>query len=731
MASHTFSRSRRDFLKSTGSLTLSLYVLSGCGTSFADSNNDQVNTELPGSLRKTPEISAWVQILEDGRVRIFSGKVELGQGIRIAIKQVAAEELQQDLDQIEVVLAETGLTPDEGYTAGSQSIKSSAMAVRYAAAAAREKLLELAATELSTAVDKLEIVNGGVKVIEDNQQHSFYKILKRKQIEEKVEIPVELIPKSSHRYVGKPVQREDLRKMVTGKLLFIHDLRFPGMLHARVLRPVNYQSELVDFDEEGFRKIAQGVVKTVRNGRFLGVLTEHEDQAERALVLLKQNSKWSEPDILPRQENLIQYIRNTADEPKVVAEKGQVENVAVDTTIKRSYFKPYTMHASMGPACAIALYEDGKLHVWTHSQGIYPLRRALSSMLNMEEDQLHLISVPGAGCFGHTVADDAAADAALLALEMPGRHVRVRWTRQDENRWEPYGSAMIMDLEAGLKDGKIAFWRSGIWSDSHSTRPNQDAGTVLAARHLDTPMEMKSRGYLGGGHRNADPYYDIPNMQITAHFFNGPLRVSSLRSLGAYANVFAIESMMDDLADAASQEPLAFRFKHLSDPRAIAVVEQLRDLTRNQSLKDGEGIGYAFSRYKNYDAYCAVAAKVSVDLPTFEVKLLKCWASVDAGEVINPDGLKNQIEGGIVQAASWTLKEAVTFNEQKITSLDWVSYPILTISETPDIEVYLLDRPNEPVLGGGEVSIPPTGAAIANAIYRACGKRVYELPVGI
>jgi len=329
------------------------------------------------------------------------------------------------------------------------------------------------------------------------------------------------------------------------------------------------------------------------------------------------------------------------------------------------------------------------------------------------------------------VADDAAADAALLALEMPGRHIRVRWTRQDENRWEPYGSAMIMDLEAGLEDGKIAFWRSGIWSDSHSTRPNQDAGTVLAARHLETPMEMKSRGYLGGGHRNADPYYDIPNLQINAHFFHGPLRVSSLRSLGAYANIFAIESMMDELADIAGKDSLEFRIEHLSDPRAVAIVEQLRELTQNHSLKNGEGIGYAFSRYKNHDAYCAVAAKVSVDASSSEVKLLKCWATVDVGEVINPDGLKNQIEGGIVQAASWTLKESVMFNEHKITSLDWVSYPILTISETPDIEVFIIDRPDEAVLGGGEVAVPPTGAAITNAIYRACGKRVYELPVSI
>ncbi len=721
--------SRRDFLKASGTLTVSVYLLQVCGKSIADPTS--TNTQaLPGSLRRTPEIDAWIQIQEDGKIIVFSGKVELGQGIRIAVKQMAAEELCQSLDQIEVILAETGRTPDEGYTAGSGSIQSSAIAVRYASAAARAKLMNLAAEKLNSAVDKMKMVNGGVEEQGTGNTLTFNEILAGKQISEKVTLPVDLMSKSAYKYVGKSIKREDVAQMVNGATLFIHDLQFPNMLHARVLRPLNYQSELQHFDESTFKDNVKGLQKVVIKGRFLGAITDTEYQAEKAMRAMKQYSDWSTPLIFPDQTELPQFIRRTSEDPKEIEKKGQWENMSDTSTVKRSYFKPYTMHASMGPACAIALFEDDILHVWTHSQGIYPLRRALASMLGMNEEQLHLISVPGAGCFGHTVADDAAADAALLAMELPGRHIRVQWTRQDEHVWEPYGSAMLIDLEAGLNDdGKINFWKSDVWTDSHSTRPNKEAGTVLAARHIDVPFEMQSRGYLGGGHRNADPYYDIPNLHVKAHFFDGPLRVSSLRSLGAYANIFAIESLMDELADSINEDSLSFRLKHLSDPRAIETVKRLQEITANVPIDEGEGIGYAFARYKNYASYCAVAAKVSVDPSTSKVRMIKCWATVDVGEVINPDGLKNQVEGGITQAASWTLKEAVGFDKQSIITQDWNSYPILSMNEVFDIEVLIIDRPEEDAMGGGEVSVPPTGAAITNAIYRACGKRVCELPV--
>ena len=385
----------------------------------------------------------------------------------------------------------------------------------------------------------------------------------------------------------------------------------------------------------------------------------------------------------------------------------------------------------MGPGCAVALYHQDILHLWSNSQGVYPLRQAIASLLGMEEENVHITSVPGAGCYGHSTPDDAAADAALLAMEYPGKHVRIQWSRTDENTWEPYGSAIIAELEASLdENGKIEAWKSDIWTDSHSTRPNKDPGTLLAARQLENPQQMQSRGYRGGGHRNGDPYYSIPSLQLNAHFFDGPLRVSSLRSLGAYGNIFAIESFMDQLADQAGKDPLDFRIEHLEDERAVSVIQKVRIMTQSVTTGAGEGLGFAFSRYKNNDAYAAIAAKVSVDT-SGSVSLIKMWAAVDHGEVINLDGIKNQTEGGMIQGASWTLHEQVKFDQQIITSTDWASYPILKFTEIPGVDVEVIDRPHQPALGGGEAAGPPTGAAIANAVFRATGKRIYDLPIKV
>lgn len=717
---------RRDFLKQAGALTIAFSFGMACRPTVAE---QAVVTELPGGLRNAPRINAWLEVLADGRVRIYSGKVELGQGIRIAIKQVAAEELSMDLGQVEVVLAETGRTPNEGYTAGSGSIVNSAMSVRYAAAAAREHLLALAATQLALPVAQLTCQQGKITDRTGKQSLRFNDLLAGQQIEQEVTLPVPLKRKAEYQYVGKTVSREDLGAMVQGEPIFIQDLRFPEMIYGRVMRPYNYSSKLVGIDESGLKKAVPGVLKTVVNGRFCGLIATSAYAAERALQWWQKNSEWTKPDIFPAQVALAQHLKEIASAPEIVHEKGQMSEPS-PSRLQASYFKPYTLHASMGPACAVAYYDGTVLHLWSHSQGIYPLREAIKSMLGLATEQVHIISVPGAGAFGHTVADDATADAALLAMAYPNRHIQVQWSREDENTWEPCGSAMLMEVAATLdSQGRINEWQSDIWTDSHSTRPNQEAGTVLAARHLDPPMPLQSRGYLKGGSRNGDPYYDIPNQQIRAHFFDGPIRVSSLRSLGAFANIFAIECCMDELAEKAGKEPLAFRLAHLSDERARAVLQQVQRMTRNQKLAPGEGIGYAFCRYKNNTSYCAMAAQVSVSPNQSIPQLQKMWAAVDVGEVINPDGIRSQVEGAMVQGASWTLTEAVTFDEQQITSRDWASYPIFRLQDTPAIEVAVLDRPDQPAMGGGEVGTPPVAAAIVNAIYAACGKRVYALPV--
>ena len=687
--------------------------------------------KLPGSMGRAKTVNAWLELLEDGTIRVLSGKVELGQGIRTAIQQVAAEELDMDLEKVQVHLAETGVTPNEGYTGASASIQNSAMSVRYAAATARQELLLLASKKLNTAVDNLLLYNGLVKSKQNKESLTFAEILDGEQIEKEVMLPIPIKDNREHRYVGKAIPRPDIEEMVRGQSTYIQDLRFPGMVHARVVRPPGYTSQLISLDDTGLKSEVSGIIKTVRKGSFVGVITEREYQAVKAEQYLKDHSIWTAPIPFPKSENLYAHIKLIASSPETVKNEGDVAAAFEGTeTLKATYTKPYIKHASMGPACGIAMFDGEILHIWSHSQGIYPMREALATMLNMEPDKIHIKSVPGAGCFGHSTADDAAADAALLAMEYPNTHIRVQWSRHDEHLWDPYGPAMITELEASLdKNNKINSWKTEVWTDSHSTRPNKDAGTVLAARYLENPYQMKSRGYLGGGHRNADPYYGIPNITVNAHYYDGPFRTSSLRSLGSFTNIFAIESFMDTLAEKAGQDPLEFRLNHLEDERAIAVIQKVQALTSTQNNEDGKGIGYAFMRYKNTDAYIAVAAKVTVDKNNGNVGLIKMWAAVDVGEVINMDGLTNQIEGGMIQAASWTIKEEVTFNTTEITSTDWIKYPILKFSEVPEVEVAIINRPSEDAKGAGEVPVPPTAAAIANAIYNASAIRIYDLPI--
>ncbi len=725
--------SRRKFLKEIGFISVGFSLLPSCLTEQEPVMAPRVSFEgdLPGSMRRSGQVNAWLQVLDDGRVRILSGKVELGQGIRTALRQVAAEELDFELDQVMVHLAETDFTPDEGYTAGSNSVPSSVMSVRYAAATARTILIDLGSKQLDEPVADLVFLNGFVKSKKTRKSLTLNELLAGQQIEQEVTSPVQIKAKKEHRYVGKPVPRTDIEQMVRGGSVYIQDLRFPGMLHARVVRPPNYGSRLLEADTSNIENEVEGIVKTVINGSVLGVITEQEYQVIKAERYLKTKAKWNTQQTLPDQQNLFDHIRKIADAPETERSEGDIRGALSGVNVYRAvYTKPYIKHGSMGPACAVAILDGDILHVWSHSQGIYPMRRALSAMLKLEQEKIHVVSVPGAGCYGHNAADDAAADAALLAMSVPGKYIRVQWSRNDENAWEPFGSAMIMELEAGLDaNGRISAWRTDVWTDAHSTRPNNDAGTLLPARYLEDPMPMSGRGYLGGGHRNADPYYAIPNMQVNAHYFDGPLRVSSLRSLGAYANIFAIESFMDELAEKAGRDPMTFRLDHLEDDRAKAVCTRLREMIKNVEAGSGEGLGFAFCRYKNSTAYAAVAALVKADTRTGKVELKKMWAAADVGEIINLDGIKNQMEGGMIQAASWTLKEQVTFNQNGITSTDWASYPILRFSEIPEVEVQMIDRPEEAAEGGGEVSMPPTGAAIANAVYRACGKRVYDLPI--
>lgn len=714
---------RRDFILKSGYLSIGFSLL-GCQPSNANPEAPAPTAKFvlqttDGPVPDGSRIDAWLRILEDGQVQILTGKMELGQGLKVVMQQVAGEELNIPPHQIAVVLADTGLTQNEGVTAGSRSVERSAMTVRRAAAAARQQLLQLAADHWEVDLTQLSlressVSNGATSV-------SFRELLSGKQLSAAIPENVPLKPKEQYQWVGRPIPHPDLEKIVRGAAIYVQDIRLPEMVHARLVRPPVYHARLAEWERD--LENEPGILKIVENGSFLAVIAGEEYRAIQAAKMLKEKTQWRSEETLPE-------VSSWADFMTEQGHKAPAQPASSDAAHHAVYSKPYIMHGSIGPSCAVAVFKEGQLQVWSHTQGVYPLRATISAMTGLPEAAIRVTGVRGSGCYGHNGADDVGGEAALIAMAFPGRPVRLQWERQDEHRWEPYGSAMRMELSARLSSsGTIEQWDYHLWSDGHSTRPRGNAGNLVAARHLASPHTFDSSNRVGGGTRNSEPYYRIPKMEVRDHYVRGPLRTSALRSLGAYANIFAIESFMDELAEKAERDPLEFRIAHSDDERSVAVLQALQELTKKESTNAGEGLGIAFSRYKNSASYCAVAAKVLVDLPNKVVKPLKMWAVLEAGEAINTDGLKNQTEGGMIQSASWTLKEEVRFNRQEITSSDWTEYDIIRYDVIPETEVVIIDRPDLPPLGAGESAQGPAAAAIANAVYAACGRRIRHLPI--
>lgn len=717
---------RRQFLQTTASLTIG-FSLFGCFPTNSNSTTsavpaaEEMSTLPARDIPDESQIDAWLQVLEDGRVRILTGKMELGQGLKVVMQQVAGEELNIEPAQIEVIIADTGLTANEGTTAGSRSVERSAMQVRRAAAAAREQLKSMAAEQWEVETDQIEVAEAKL-VRKDNQEElSFDELLAGNQLTGGIPDNVPLKPKDQYRWVGRPVPHPDVEKIVRGEAVYVQDMRFPDMVHARVIKPQVYGARIGNWTEE--MADIPGVLKVVKNGSFVAVVAEDEYQAIKAMESLKEKIQWEVETPLPEVDSWSDFMLEKGDGPTEPGPNDARNHSAV-------YSKPYIMHGSIGPSCSVALYRDGQLHLWSHSQNVYALRATVSDLTGISEENIRVSGVRGSGCYGHNAADDVGGDAALVAMAVPGRHVRLQWQREEEHGWEPYGSAMRMALSATLSpQGKISRWEYHLWSDGHSTRPRGDASYLIAGRYLEEPFAFRMGARVGGGARNSAPYYDIPGARVEDHYVAGPLRVSALRSLGAYANIFAIECFMEELAEKAGQDPLTFRLNHSTDERSVAVIKKLQEMLSNETTAEGEGIGFGFSRYKNSAAYCAVAARVKVDSGNQKITPIKMWSVIEAGEAVNTDGLKNQTEGGMIQAASWTLKEEVQFTPERVTSRDWTSYPILRFDATPETVVEVIARPELPPLGAGEAAQGPAGAAVANAVYAASGKRVRDLPV--
>ena len=728
------SVSRRDILQGAGALIVSF--------SLAPTFAQEAADKLPGSLARTPFLDAWIRIDANGSATVFTGKAELGQGIETALLQIAAEELEITVASVTIVTADTERTANEGYTAGSHSTQDSGTALRNAAAQARELLIREAARRWKLSATTLKASDGAV-IAPNGARLSYGELVSPTLLHVRASPVSKLKSPSAFTAMGKPLPRLDIPAKVTGGAIYVQDMRLPGMLHARVVRPPSYAAQLVAVETGPIERMA-GVVKVVRDGNFLAIVAEREYQSIKAMQMLASAAQWQEKASLPESGIVAALLElptrdfTIFEKPPAPTSTSSAHSLAASRSVAATYTRPCVAHASIGPSCAVAQLQGDTLTIWTHTQGVFPDRQAIAEMLGKPPDKVHCIHVQGSGCYGHNGADDAAADAALIASHLPGRPIRVQWMREQEFAWEPFGPAMITKAQASLDaSGRIATWDYGVWSNTHSMRPGP-AGSLLAAQHMGAAFPPPPPKPLpqpeGGGDRNAIPLYELPSGKVVHHFIpDMPIRISALRSLGGYMNVFSIESFIDELALAARADPVAFRLQHLDDPRARDVITSAAShfgWTRRPKGGRGKGCGFSFARYKNLAAYCAVAIQLDVDHSSGNVQVERIVAAVDTGQIVNPDGVRNQIEGGILQSLSWTLYESVSCDDTRILSVNWSTYRIMRFDSVPHaVDVHLIDRPGQPFLGCGEASQGPASAALANAIADATGKRVRDLPI--
>jgi nicotinate dehydrogenase subunit B len=690
--------------------------------------------KLPVSLAANPVLSSWIKFSSEGHVTVSPGKVEIGQGIVTALAQIAADELDIDIGRVRMVRASTATSPNEGVTSGSLSVQQSGRAVRQVCAEVRRIFLEVASDRLGVGIDALDIKDGTISG-PGNVRTSYWELAGDVALDRDATPGAVPKPSSQRNLAGNSVQRIDIPDKVFAHPRFIHDSALPDMLHGRVLRPELSAAKLVGLREDGARAVA-GLVAIVRDGNFAGVVSETEDNAVAALVALRKGATWSLGATLPDEDRLAEWLKGQPVESTIIDKRTSAGGGSEKThTIRQQYTRPYIAHGSIAPSCAMAQWTGDRVRIWTHSQGVYLLRNDLALVLKLPLENITVEHMEGAGCYGHNAADDVALDAALLAKAAGGRPVRVQWTREDEMSHAPFGAAMAIEIEADLDaQGEIVDWRHSIWSNGHAARPGRAAlPALLAGTELATPFPRTISGNPpqangGGGDRNSIPLYDFPAWQIESHrLLTMPIRTSALRTLGAQGNIFAIESFLDELTAASGEDPVAFRLRHLRDPRAQDVI---RSVARRANWKPektaGIGYGLGFGRYKNTGAYCAVIAEIE---GAEDISVKRLTIAVDVGEAINPDGVINQIEGGAIQATSWVLKERVRFDKERITSTTWTTYPILRFSEVPEVSVELIQRPDADPLGAGEAAHGPVTAAIANAVFDALGVRVRNLPL--
>ncbi|MGD0504114.1 MAG: molybdopterin cofactor-binding domain-containing protein [Steroidobacteraceae bacterium] len=714
------SVSRRSVLKASGLLVVAFSLV------------PRLTIANPGGATKpvTPDlVDSYLAIGRDGRITVYSGKVDLGTGLRTALTQIVAEELDVPLDQVTLIQGDTLLTPDQGPSFGSLSIQNGGAQLRQAAATARRALLERAAVKFNTDASTLSI-RDGVIVDPNRRELALGDLLDGRMLSLKLDQNAPLKSPADFKLVGKPVRRLDIPDKVTARFTFMQDFKRPGMLHGRVIRPSGLGATLLSYDESSIRGIP-GIVKVVRIENFLGVVAKSEWSAIKAARTL--SVKWSAWSGLPEQSQLWEHVRSTKIlKDDVTSNRGdsQAALAAAPRKLAATYDFAIHTHGSIGPSCAVAEFEGGKLACWSASQATHNLRKQLAAMLGVADESVRCIYVDGAGCYGRNGHEDAAGDAVLLARAV-GQPVRVQWMRADEHGWDPKGPPTLLDLRAGLDaGGKISAWESELFI------PNGIAGFValVGADHAG----LNSLGQLspGGVINDLAIPYAIPNVKTTAHRLEStPFKPAWIRSPGRMQNSFANECFLDEIAAAIGADPLELRLQYLHDARGEELLERLATLSswrqRPKPDRSGEivtGLGLAYVKYELVRTYVGVVAEVQVDTKSGVVSAKRFYVAHDCGQIINPDGLRNQIEGNVVQTVSRVLKEEVKFDRSMVTSLDWGSYPILTFPEVPEVVMDLIDRPNEVPWGGGEPTAAVVPSAIANAVFDATGVRLRSVP---
>ena len=695
---------------------------------------NDVAPNLPPLLQSNPRLDQWVGFPAPGKVIVSTGRVEIGQGVLTAMLQIAADELDVSPDRITLQTGDTDLTPNEGYTAGSQSIQYGGVALRLACAEVRGLLLDEAASRLGCPRSELSVGDGAIIRAGKPTGEDYWSLASALDLS-RVATASAPVKTTDFGAIGHNAQRIDLAGKVFGAPAFIHDMNMDGMVHARVVRQPRPGAAITAIDEAAIRRAAKGDIEIIRDGNFLAILGSDETIVDAAAAVAPGHVAWDGIDpINPGQEEGRWLLQRPSIDRVIGPEP--VDPSPGQARYEATFTRMHVAHASIGPSSALAVYRDGHLTVWSHTQGVYPLRAALAKTLKLDPAAISVKHMQGPGCYGHNGSDDAAADAAVIAMRRPGVPIRVRWRREEEFGFEPVSPAMVTTVRATLDaDGRPTDWTTEIWSGRHSSRPGS-GGLLLAAEALpDPPPPMppadppETNG--GGGTRNGEPLYDFAAKRIVHHLVaETPVRTSSLRGLGATINVFAIESAIDELAERAGRDPVEYRLWILTDPRARAVVEHVARMAEWQPglpPGTGQGRGIGFAKYKNRAAYAAVVAEVEVDEA---IQVRKVWCAADGGLIINPDGALNQLEGGIIQGISWALKEGVRLDSAGISSRDWESYPVLRFSEVPEVFCELVGATADlPPLGIGEASGGPTVAAIGNAVAHALGARLHDLPL--